>query len=276
MKLRAQEGQAMVEATVMFGVIVSLFLGTWYLGKFHDIQATTIQAARYAAWERTVSTTATMSNTTLQNQARARLFTWNTNAFKQSDGLRNGDSWTTQSANWKDHSGAKRLIEKPDSVTIQTSIGPLAGKATAAITKGLGVLGKLDGITGGESLPAGGTATGAVQVKLANVSSLPAPLNKLDLTLRESNSLVLDSWDASGSRQAALRTRPFTVAGPITRLNGVIAPLTWALSWIEPAFNDLHLGQVCSDVVPADRFIRTRDTRSNNLPVYRGGGACER
>jgi hypothetical protein len=34
-------------------VMIGLFLGIRDIGKFHDIQATTIQAARYAAWERT-------------------------------------------------------------------------------------------------------------------------------------------------------------------------------------------------------------------------------
>jgi len=276
MKRKQQRGQAMVEATVMFGVIVMMFLGIWYLGKFHDVQASTIQAARYAAWERTVHSPGAMNDTTLQNQARARLFTWNKNAFKNTDGLRNGAAWSAQHPVWKDHSGDQRLIQKPDDVVVATSMGPLAGKASGAISKAMGGLtGFLDNLTGGEPLPTGGTATGRVSVKLANVTSLPAPLNKLDLTLRESNSLVLDSWDANGSNQAAMRSRTFTVAGPITRLNGVLGPIQGALSWIEPAFNDLRLGQVCTEVVPADRIIPGRN-RNPNLPAYRGGGACVR
>lgn len=274
MKRGAQKGQAMVEATVMFGVIVLLFLGTWYLGKFHDIQASTIQTARYAAWERTVHSTGSMSDARLQNQARARLYTWNKNAFTNTDGLRNGDNWTAQHAIWKDHSVKKRLIEKPDDVLVSTSMGPLAGKAAGVASQAMGKFtGVLDNLTGGEALPQGGTTTGSVSVKLANVASLPAPLNKLDLTLRETNALVVNSWDADGSRQAALRTRTFTLAGPLTQLNGLLGPVQWAISFIEPAFNDLHFGQVCTEVVPADRVT---GGRNRNLPAYRGGGACVR
>lgn len=272
MKRGRQRGQAMVETTVMFGVIVTMFLGIWYLGKFHDVQASTIQSARYAAWERTVHSTGAMGDTTLQKQARARLFTWNRDAFKNTDGAANGSSWTTQNAIWRDHASNARLIDRPDDVVIATSIGPMAGRAAGAAADATGKLsGVLDAITGGEPLPAGGTATGAVSVKLNNMARLPAPLDALNLTLRENHSLVFDAWDANGPRQAALRSRTFTVSGPLARIDSLLAPVEWALSWIEPAFRDLHLGQVCPDVVPADRV-----SGGSNLPAYRGGGACVR
>lgn len=270
MNLAKQQGQAMVEVAVMFGIVVMLFLGIWYLGKFHDVQASTIQSARYAAWERTVHSTGNMSNTQLQNQARARLFTWNGDAFKSTDGLKNGDAWTTQNPNWRDHGRDARLIAKPDDVVIATSIGPLAGSAAKYTSDALGALGGvLDGITGGEELPKGGTATGTVSVKLNNIARLPAPLNKLDLTLRETNSLVFDSWDAKDSRQAALRSRTYTLAGPLTKIDALMDPVKWALSWIEPAFDQLEMGQVCPDIVPVDRV-----QGASVKPAYQGGGAC--
>ena len=51
----------MMEFLVFVGVAISLFLGILYLGKFHDIQAHTILAARDAAWERTVHDNANLS-----------------------------------------------------------------------------------------------------------------------------------------------------------------------------------------------------------------------
>ncbi len=270
MKRARQHGQAMVEATVMFGVVVMMFLGIWYLGKFHDVQATTIQSARYAAWERTVHSKGAMADTQLQNQARARLFTWNKAAFKKTDGASNGSTWSAQNAIWRDHAGQARLVDRPDDVVIATSQGPMPGKAAKYLSDSLGMVsGVLDGITGGEELPKGGVATGTVAVKLNNMARLPAPLNDLNLTLRESSTLMLDAWDASGTKQAALRTRTFTVAGPLTQIKGLLDPIEWAVSWIEPAFKRLELGQVCPDVVPADRM-----QGGSNLPAYRGGGAC--
>lgn len=271
-------GQAMVEMIVMLGIVVMLFLGIFYLGKFHDIQASTVQAARYAAWERTVHSPGAMSDTRVQSQARARLYTWNQDALKSADGLANGSSWTTQSALWRDHSTASanrqsaRLIGRPDDVGVTTSSGPLPGVATQAISSTIGKMsGLIDRLTGGEPLPVGGMATANVTVKINNIAALPAPLDDLNLTLRESSSIMTEGWDASGPNQAALRARTFTVAGPLANIDGVLAPVEWALSLIEPAFKELHLGQVCPDIVPADRV-----QGASVLPVYRGGGACVR
>lgn len=269
MRLAQQRGQAMVEAAVILGIVVMLFLGIWYLGKFHDVQASTIQAARYAAWERTVHSTGNMSNTQLQSQARARLFAWNADPYKSTDGLQNGAAWTAQNPNWRDHAKDARLINKPDDVSVNTTIGPLAGSAAKYMADAFGAVGAvLDGITGGEALPKGGTATGTVAVKLNNIAKLPAPLDKLNLTLRETHSLVLDSWDARDPKQAALRSRTYTLAGPLTQINSVMQPLTWALSWIEPAFDKLEMGQVCPDVVPGDRL-----QGGAVLPAYSSEGA---
>jgi len=51
---RHQRGQALAEFTIAAAfVLIPLFLMIPLLGKFLDMKATTIQAARYAAWERT-------------------------------------------------------------------------------------------------------------------------------------------------------------------------------------------------------------------------------
>jgi hypothetical protein len=270
MKQAHQGGQAMVEAAVMLGIVILLFLGIFYLGKFHDVQATAIQSARYAAWERTVHSASKYSDTLVQNQARARLFTWTQDSFKTTDGLGNRAEWPTQTSVWRDHAGRQRLIERPDDVLIATESGPVPGKAGEAIATGFNQVTKfLDGITGGEVLPKGGLVAGSVSVKLANIGALPAPLNKLDLTLNERSALMIDSWDASGPRQAALRSRTFTLAGPFTEIKTVLDPIRTVLSGFEPAFRDLHFGQVCPDIIPADRI-----EGASALPAYRGGGSC--
>lgn len=263
---------------IILGVIVMLFLGILYLGKFHDVQASTIQAARYAAWERTVHSPGAMADTQIQKQARTRFFTWNKDALKSTDGLADGAAWTTQSGLWRDHSTrassveATRLIARPSDVQLTTSTGPLGGVAAGAVARSLaGATGLLDLITGGEPLPPGETVTGKVTVKINNMAILPAPLNALDLKLSESSALAPETWAASGPRQAALRTRTFTVAGPLARIADVLRPVQWMVSLIEPAFDKLYLGQVCPDIVPADRI-----DGAAVLPAYRGGGACVR
>ena len=52
---RAQHGQAMVEALIASAlVLVPLFLAIPVIAKYMDIKCYTVQAARYAAWERSV------------------------------------------------------------------------------------------------------------------------------------------------------------------------------------------------------------------------------
>lgn len=270
LNIRQQHGQAMVELIVISGVMISLFMGIWYLGKFHDIQASTVQAARYAAWERTAHNNS-FSDNQLERQTRARLFTWNRDAFKSADGLAAGDAWKTQSSGWRDHRNQGALIARPGDVQVATSSGPLPGTAAAKTSEILGKLtGAIGAITGGEALNSGGFYKSQVNVKLADVASLPAPLNSLNLTLRESSALVTDSWDASGPRQAAMRTRSFAPTAIFEKIQPALEPIKWALSRIERSFENFRPGEICPDIVPADRLGKG----ATNLPAYRSGTGC--
>jgi hypothetical protein len=254
----------MVEMCVVAGVLTMLFLGTWYLGKFHDIQASTIQAARFAAWERTARG-AEFSDQQLEQQARARLYTWNQDPFKDSDGRANGRDWSTQHAMWLDHTG-ERLINRPDDVAVSTSSAALPGHVGAKIEDVIGGIEAVTGrLTGGEMLPRGGFYTSKVSVKLSNVAALPAPLNALNLSLTESSAVVGNAWDASGPEQVALRTKPWVPASALGRAAGLLQPVIWALSFLEPSFDRLTIGKICPEIVPGDRVSNGRV-----LAAYRG------
>ncbi|SHH24920.1 TadE/TadG family type IV pilus assembly protein [Massilia sp. CF038] len=265
----AQRGQAMVEMAAIAGLVVLIFLGIWYLGKFHDIQATTIQAARYAAWERTVRPTS-FSDRALEEQMRARLFSWNDQAYRSNDRVATNGNWGQQNDVWRDHADDERLIDRPRDVTVSTSNnaipGRLAGGATKFIT---GVSSGVGAVTNGEGLPPGGMMGSQVSVRLQNLSKMPAPMNALNLTLSETSTVVADSWDASGQRQVAMRTRSFSAAGVLSNLTTVLRPATAVLSAIEPAFRDFHPGEICPDVVPVDRVQGGRV-----LPAYNERNGC--
>jgi hypothetical protein len=264
-----QRGQALAEFCVVSGVMVSLFLGIWYVGKWHDIQASAIQAARYAAWERTAHPTS-FADSQIQNQARARVFQWDGNALKAADGI-SGNSWASQSAMWRTHEYTKSLVDKPSEVTVTTQSGKLPGTAANAMSVAIGSITKLLGVvSGGEALNQGGFYTSHVTVNVANVASLPDGLNNLGLTLKESNALATDSWDASGPKQVALRTRDFTITSVFDRITPLLIPLKIIVYPIEPAFRKFDPGEICPDIVPADRL----DPGVSKLPVYEGGGSC--
>lgn len=267
-----QHGQAMIEMLAMGGILSLLFLCIWYLGKFHDIQASAIQAARYSAWERTVHSSADMSDAKLAAQTRARLFTFNRDAYKSSDSKTATQAWGAQNPNWNDHKliGAGRLVERPQDVTVSTSMAALPGVAAGTITKVLGGVTKIAGaVSGGEALPAGGLHGSTVTVALQDVASLPAPLNALKLVLTERSAIVSESWDASGPQQVANRVKPFTPAAVMGQVSGVLGPLTQGLAILEPAFRDFKPGQICPDIVPADRV-----SGKKSLPAYGGAKPC--
>ncbi len=52
--MRQQTGAALVETAILMTVFVPVFIGIPLLGKYLDIQAATLDAGRYAVWERTV------------------------------------------------------------------------------------------------------------------------------------------------------------------------------------------------------------------------------
>jgi hypothetical protein len=191
---------------------------------------------------------------------------WNDDPFKATDGKADNDSWGTQTAMWQDHRGNRSLVERPRDVKVGTTSGKLPGKAEAAIGKVSGLLGS---VTGGEKLPAGGLHTGTVQVAIADVASLPAPLNNLNLKLTEKSVVATEAWDASGPRQAALRARTYTAAGPLTQIMPILRPVTTVLSVIEPSFKDFSPGTICPDIVPADRVVG-----GSNPPMYQGAQPC--
>lgn len=266
---QSQSGQAIVEMVVVAGVMISLFIGTWYLGKFHDLQSTAIQTARYAAWERTVKPPS-FSDVTLQSQARARLFSWNKNAYKASDGKPNGSNWIASDVNaqWTDPKG-QLLVKRPDDVSVRTAQSALPGGAAQKFSK-------IISSVGGGNLNANGLYTSDVSVKLIDLALLspqflPDGQSSLNLTLNEKSALVTDSWDASGAAAVARNTASFSPASIFAKIEPVLSPIKWALSLLEPAFSNFEPGQVCPDVVPADRID---GGPRKNLPVYRGGGAC--
>lgn len=131
---RKYSGQAMTETVIaMSFVLIPLFLLIPLLGKYIDIQHTTIQAARYEAWEYTVwyrkntekpsgvkyrnSNSSiplpTKSFTQLQNESRQRFFSeeaWSKTNYDVSTGLSNitsndHNNWDIDSTNqlWRYH-----------------------------------------------------------------------------------------------------------------------------------------------------------------------------
>jgi len=108
---RKQAGQAMTEFSIAATfVLIPLFLMIPLLGKFLDMKASTIQAARYAAWERTVWTNSsdwtnhadslTKDDAALKTELTKRFFSNNCPDFSEKNCGEVGNKEF-----WKDHTG---------------------------------------------------------------------------------------------------------------------------------------------------------------------------
>jgi hypothetical protein len=250
-----QRGQAMVELIVGAMLLVPLFIGIVILARYIDIKSTTVQASRYAAFERATNL-GRFSDAELERKMRERLFTLSDAPVRSSDGLGNGDAWRNENPNFMDHSSrANRLIARPADVTLRTSEASAPG---AAGTGAEAVANAIDGIgrVTGSRFDVNRRAfyTGTVSVKLANLSALPAPLNNLDLTLSDRTTLLGDTWHAGSPAAVAQRTGALVPSRLFEPVNRLLRPVRGALSIFEPAFEELCLGQIDPEIVPNDRL----------------------
>lgn len=238
-----QSGQSLAEFLVALIVLVPLLLMVPLLGKYIDINQTTLQASRYVAWEKTVDTG--KSDATLAAEVRRRFYGNLTLPVKTGDVATDGVP-RDQNGFLLDHHGSQFLASFND-VSVSTSSTTPAGLATGLQDMGNTLF----------NLPANTLYTGTVGVSIANVADL-APLDAINLTMTRYNVILADAWDAGTPANEASRVSysPMVLpsalfgSGPIGTL---LTPMKTILSVFEPAFNNLDFGYVAPDIVPADR-----------------------
>jgi len=255
-----QAGQALVEFTIAaMTLLVPLFFMISYVAKYHDMQAATIQAARYAAWERTVyfgesdwaSGTAQKSDSTIQSEIRSRFFSGP------------GSGFQSGAANplWVDHAGAPILGSWGEVSSNGQTPGTgdfILGKVTEVIS----VIGKVLGADGfkldmntlytaqASMTPAESGAIARMFTGGAGAFRLPA--------LSERHMVVANGWSANGPDFVKKQTESLSLTSVFSR-----SPLQEVLSVIqgvggtfmeELKSDSLKLGgDIQVDRVPSDR-----------------------
>jgi hypothetical protein len=260
-------GQAMTEfvmGVTLFALPVFLLIPL--VGKYLDIRATAVQAARYVAWERTVwygGTAASVSwpaadksSGAIQNEVRQRLFSEGT-AIASSDSGQGDWGGSGAKANWTNRDGSPLLasygaigqsIANDDTPNIATDVVNLIVTVTDALgsftleTKGL--------YTGGISV---GITTLPINMSLDGASVFnPGALN-----MSESNTLLANGWSANGADHVKSQIQGLTPTAIFAKdpvktvfeiLKGVMAAVSVQELWF------LELGKVEPDVVPPDRL----------------------
>lgn len=249
-------GQALVETLVAaLFVLVPIFLLYPLLGKYIDLKATTLEAARYAAFERTAfsasgqrdgASVAQASNAAVSGWTSLRFFGGPTVAY--SSNAPRSAAFTVNPL-WVDQAGHALLPKYSD---IQTTLTNAASPDAAdgvlrTLLQPVHVLSE-----GGPVLDFQGLVTAAVQAQSAPVA-YPPPFDSMTLRFTASDTLLTDAWSAAGSPamlaqiQSALpRPEPF---------------LKTAVSGIQTAgasdLGSLNLGQALTanaQELPADRL----------------------
>lgn len=247
-----QRGQAMVELLVAAAfVLVPLFILAPLLGKYIDLQSSVLQAARYAAFQRTVwsasgqrngHAVAQESDTDIATRAILRYFsipgqgitsTGNTLAQYQPNGL------------WVDQANHALL---PQYGAIQVNLGPNSGTSDTALHVMQSTVGS---IPAGPVLGYGGLFTAKVDAKPVAIP-YPKPFDTLALDFQGHDTLLTNGWVAANSSDVVRQVQRSLPPGE-TSLNGIVG----GLGLMFPDLSSLQLGNVISDTtaeLPTDRY----------------------
>jgi hypothetical protein len=235
-------GQAMAEFAVAVGVLVTLLLCMPVLGRYHELQMASIQAARRAAFEG--SWRASPSGNTDPGSIRNALF--------------------------PDVGDSAQIIAERLRVHVTTSGEPgVAGSSTRAL---LAPFGLTRAIGAGFDLHEPVMYTASVTVALSRPPQLPDPFAQTPIEFNERYVLAGGDWASSGPGQVESRAGGLVPTRATTALRPLLKLTTTLLSVLEPSLRELCLGQVDPEHVPGDRLGAGADPDA--VPVTRWSLTC--
>ncbi len=299
---RRQRGQAMTEFTVAAGlVLIPAFLLIPLLGKYIDMRHSTIQAARYEAWEYTVwhasdtppdgftQTLPVKDAGALQREAHRRFLSDPARPLDAADKV-NGWSVATRNVLWQDHRGT-RLYDgdnrgspaaeepTPDALGIVTPLLHVLDAVFSALASALDFLGIDAGFT---AIDADGYYQAESGIKTARLDWFD-PDNRLSgvdtfkdgLTFTAQAGVLSQHWNAGSSAMAAYQTRGLVPTALLD--NEVMRTAQTVLGVFAPELkpNSLRFGYVDYDSVPPDRLKPTTQAVVCDEESGTGRGLCE-
>lgn len=263
-----QRGQALAEFTIAAAfVLIPLFLMIPLLGKFMDMKATTIQAARYAAWERTVWygnsdwADGQKSDVQIQSDVQQRFF-----ADSATTPLRSTDQTLTGAVAakplWHDHTGASMLS------AYSASIGPgtqTPGTMDGFLSGAQKIVNTIDSVLGTKfKLDMQSLYTSTVSLDAANTPAIRLATGADTFGFMAPNFvmkqvLVTNGWSANGPDFVKKQTEGLAVLSlaqrsPVKEVMHIVqSVLGTFVEELKPSSLKLG-GEVLPDLVPPDRL----------------------
>ena len=282
--LLRNRGQALVEFIIAGTlVIIPIFLIIPMLGKYIDIKSSTVQAARYAAWERTIwyGGAASGSNwdanekddTAIGHEIAQRFYSNNTTAkFQDSDQSANTFAGGAKSL-WKDRAGHTLLAnfnDVSDSQADDASPGTL-NEIMKPVTDAINTVSSLLGATFKVETDSLYTATVAVNVangqaigqvmstSLVGSGATAENFGGLNLTFTAKNVVLGNGWSANGSDMVKSQVEGLVPLSVLARdpIKTVLNIFQYATAIIAPELMPDNLkigGEIQPDIVPGDRI----------------------
>lgn len=280
----SQRGQAMTEFTIAAAcVLVPLFLMLPYLGKYMDMKATSIQAARYAAWERTVWygsdqwESGQKNDGQIKNEVVQRFF--NDTA---GEALKSTDMAAPTSSPkelWRDHAG-ETILGNTNSTTAGSSTPGTINTYLAAFRSGVNLVGAV--LDTKFKLDTSSLYTSIVTLTAEKTDAMARAWNgdvlkgrNVDFTaptFTEKNVLVANGWSANGPAFVKKQTEGLAVFNVFNRspVSDVMGPIQKVVGTFveELKPSSLALGvEIKPDYVPPDRLSAAAVTAVRAVPA---------
>lgn len=248
-------GQALTEFVVGVTLFVlPVFLIIPLLGKYADMKASVVQAARFNAWERTVwyggadSTDSKWESNEMATDGTGTTIRSQMNKY----------IFSTDYANvalWKDRAGVLMANDPSNAISNDESPG------TANTILGFAV--DLAGAVGPFTLEMNGLYSGTATLTTAPITGIgqatanSAPIetwSNLNLSITDTNVILANGWNANGADMVKKQTQGLLLTSMLD--NPVIDALRWVLVAFTPelAPTVLEAGKVEPDEVPDDRL----------------------
>ena len=248
---KTQSGQSVTEFIVMLVVMTPIFLLIPMIGKYSDMNHSTINASRYVAWERTIHSPGRKSEEQLQQEARKRFYTEARALIKTNEGPPADNSGRHRKL-WVSHS-QKKLLAKYSDVGTNAQNSTTPGTAPNIIGTLLDGIQKFGDIffEGSFDLDTNGLYRGNVKVDVANVQRL-RPLDNINLQFNRHNVILANTWDAEKPSVIETNVKGLTPFSAFDRFG--LDTVTSGLGFLVPYFKNFKPGYVEPNVVPQDRL----------------------
>ncbi|HET7633711.1 MAG TPA: hypothetical protein VFK51_03175 [Burkholderiales bacterium] len=240
---RLSRGQAMTEFVIGAALfLIPVFLLIPILGKFIDMKAATVQAARYTAWERTVWYGGDDSSVDWESNVR----TTETIQQQMQDKF-------TDPVLWKDRVGNSMLQSWDGDI----SNGKSPGTANDLLGFAVDVLDAIGPFT----LEMDGLYSGTATLSAVNVQGFGAPLgdtsnlqtfDNFGLTFTDKDVILANAWNANGPDMVKKQVQGLL---PTSILDNVaVKALLDVMSVVAPELGTIEFGKIEPDIVPPDRL----------------------